>query len=118
MASLIYQLLIIRPDMLRMASQKFETAMESKKWLDEDETTALTGMSSCLMGVLRSFPSDQSVTLVLDRMDKCCFGMSDLSSRELLMQLRQALKQALIKLKFKVVAAMKDPRTAAAPTQG
>lgn len=103
MASIIYQLLVIRPDILRTESQRFEKATQSKDWLDEDENTALEVMNSYLMEVLDSFPPDRSVTLVLDRVDKCCFGMSELSSRVLRMQLLQLVNKAHVTLKILVV---------------
>ncbi|KAL8907851.1 MAG: hypothetical protein Q9207_001175 [Kuettlingeria erythrocarpa] len=103
MASLVYQLVEIRPELIESGVQKLQATMTSEDWNSEDEGTALETMRDFLIGLLQSFSPAEVVTLVLDRMDRCRVGDSKLSGWILLTQLLQVVKRAACIIKILVV---------------
>ena len=104
MAYLLYQIVVSSPELIQTGSHLIETAISRDEWKDINEEIALEAMRACLMDLLGLFPADEEITLVLDRVDRCCYDDEALSGQVLLMQLLNFVLEAHCILKILVVA--------------
>jgi hypothetical protein len=70
-AHLAFQLLESRPTDPRDISSEFEAIVQSDEWKSEDEHDALRAGTMLLQKVLGTYRSDETVFLIIDRIDQC-----------------------------------------------
>lgn len=104
MAYLVYQIIASRPELMQIGSHKIKTAVSCDEWREINEEVALEVMRACLMDLLGLFQADEEITLVLDRVDRCCYGDEALSGQVLLMQFLELVFEAPCILNILVVA--------------
>lgn len=103
MACLLYQLRESRPDLVQDGSHRIETAISSEAWQDADEQIALEAMRACMLSLPGLFDANEEITLVLDRVNKCCSANELVNGQVLLMQLMKLVMAAPCVLKILVV---------------
>lgn len=73
-ASLSYQLAALRPEMLRERTEEIRSVVGGDAWRSSDIGEALPAISNLFLDLLTAFEEHETVTLVIDRIDQCCWS--------------------------------------------
>lgn len=107
LGDLIYQLATYRPRFLRSHWVELHSMITCEQWNSEDEGDILEAAECAFTKLLSAFSPEDTVYLVLDRIDQCCHQQSEAGSQVplALLLLLRVVKAAPCKVKILIVVA-------------